>query len=101
MKFGKDELKKLIKEIIAEHAISETEIVNEVYPEPEPEMAMVEEQYTKFELESLHSLRSTNKLLSELLTQMKTVTYFTTPGRSPVESGLEKAVATGIQEEKK
>tara|TARA_R110002074_G_scaffold287849_2_gene459596 strand:- start:125 stop:400 length:276 start_codon:yes stop_codon:yes gene_type:complete len=37
-------------------------------------------------------------LLQEILAELKTLTYHSTPARGPVETGLEKALATTIQE---
>jgi len=116
MKLGTNELKKLIKEILIEQQ-AETEVVEErgfgegspvkdelskkreVQLEEEEEDPRVDfEEYSKYEEENLHLLRETNKLLSGLLTQMKTITYFTTPGRTPGEASAEKTFAGAIQE---
>jgi len=104
MKFGKEDLKTLVKEMLAER-LSKLKVINEDERQEEPlgyeEDPTIEmEEYSKYELESLESLRQTNKLLGELLTQMKTITYFSTPGRSPAESSLEKTMAGAIQEKK-
>ena len=117
MKFGTNELKKLIKEVLAEKQ-TETDVIKEKgfgegqpakdelskkrevqLEEEEYEEARVDfEEYSKYEEENLHLLRETNKLLSGLLTQMKTITYFTTPGRTPGEASAEKTFAGAIQE---
>tara|TARA_Y100000310_G_scaffold297010_1_gene329708 strand:- start:428 stop:745 length:318 start_codon:yes stop_codon:yes gene_type:complete len=97
MKLGIDELKKLIKEMLAE-ALPTTPTATALDPvDPETESSP-EMEYTKYERENLNIQSETNKLLHELLVQMKTITYFTTPGRSPGESSLEKTMAGAIQE---
>jgi len=51
-----------------------------------------------YELEDIDTDRRTIDLLSDILNQLKTLVYFSTPARSPTRAGAEKSLAGTIQE---
>jgi hypothetical protein len=53
---------------------------------------------SSYELEDLDTDKQTIALLGEILNQIKTLVYYSTPARSPVGASVEQGLASTIQE---
>jgi hypothetical protein len=83
MKLNKNELRQLILEVVQE--------------QEEPQQKY-EPQFSDYEQRSLVLKGQTIEVLREMLMQLKTLTYYTTPARSPGAVAGERALAGAIQE---
>ena len=83
MKLNKNELRQLILEVVQEQEGTEKEY---------------EPQFTEFEQISLVLNTQIIETLQEMLMQLKTLTYYSTPARSPGATAGERAMAGAIQE---
>ena len=83
MKLNKDELKQIISEVVQEQEGAPQEY---------------EPQFSDYEQRSLVQNQEMIGVLQEMLMQLKTLTYYSTPARSPGAVAGERAMAGAIQE---